>query len=98
MSAFHEYGLSVTQSFAIAVTRSIATVSPVAAAVMPFPSQRSEWNHMYQLGLLYGFSRQLILPLPSPTLYGANVLQVKVSFRRFATGFGPSIPLYPGHV
>ena len=75
MSLFHEYGLSVTQSFAIVVTRSIAAVSPVPAAVMPWPSQRSECSHMYQLGLLYGLSRQLMLPLPSPTSYGAKVLQ-----------------------
>jgi hypothetical protein len=67
-SAFQEYGLSTTQSCTIAVTCVRASVLPRPAAVMPCPSQRREWNHMYQLGLLYGFSFQLTLPLPFPTL------------------------------
>ena len=51
-SAFQEYGLSSTQSCTIVVTCARAFVSPWPAAVIPCPSQRSEWNHMYQLGLL----------------------------------------------
>ncbi len=34
---------------------------------------------MYQLGFLSGFTRQLMFPLPSPTLYGAVVPHVNVS-------------------
>src|SRR5690242_14787265 len=49
--AFQEYGLSFTQSRAIAVTWVSAALSPLLAAVMPWPIQRSECNHMYQLGL-----------------------------------------------
>jgi hypothetical protein len=65
------YGLSFTQSRAMVATRVSAVVSPWLPAMIPWPSHRSEWNHMYQLGFLYGLSRQLTLPLPLPTLYGA---------------------------
>ena len=47
---FQSYGLSLIQSWMIVVTRAIAFLSPALAASMPRPSQRSEWNHMYQLG------------------------------------------------
>ena len=41
MSDFHEYGLSTTQSWAIALTRFNARWSPFAPAVIPRPSQRA---------------------------------------------------------
>ncbi len=52
---------------------------------------------MYQLGLLYGLSFQLTLPVPSPTLYGARLLQMNVSFMTALSGTASSIVLKPGH-
>ncbi len=79
------------------MTRAIAVRSPAPAATMPWPSQRSEWNHMYQLTFLCGFSDQLMFPEPFPTLYGAYGAQVKMSWYRFAKVFGRSMPLKPWH-
>src|SRR4051794_11175978 len=93
---FHEYGLSRYQSYAIVFTRVIAVRSPLPAATIPCPSQRSEWNHMYQLGFLYGFAAQLMLPPPLPTLYAAYGPQANLSAYRFASGFVLSSPLNPG--
>ncbi len=98
MFAFHEYGLSRYQSYAIVLTRVSAVRSPLPAATIPWPSQRSEWNHMYQLAFLYGFDAQLMLPRPVPTLTTAYGPHWNLSLYRFVNGFVFSIPLNPGHV
>ncbi len=97
-SDFQSYGLSFTQSCTIAVTRAIAFLLPARAASMPIPSQRSECNHMYQLGWSYGFARQLMSPLPLPTWYAGCRLHWNVSSYSRDTGLAALIPLYPGQV
>ncbi|MEU4605686.1 hypothetical protein AB0F43_22110 [Kribbella sp. NPDC023972] len=64
---------------------------------MPWPRQRSECNHMYQLGLLYGSDRHRMLPEPSPTRYGGSSPHADVSRRNAGSGTFASIPLYPEH-
>src|SRR5215212_5859860 len=71
--------------------------SPRCPALMPLPSQRSECSHMYQLGFLYGSERQLMSPLPLPTLYGGSSPQENVSFISIDSGTLDSMPLKPGH-
>ena len=52
---------------------------------------------MYQLGFLYGSERQLMSPLPLPTLYGGSSPQENVSFISIGSGTFELMPLKPGH-
>src|SRR5882757_6851467 len=81
----------------IAIVCASTLRSPRCPASMPLPSQRNECSHMYQLGLWYGSERQLISPVPSPTLYGGSSPQEHVSFISIDTGTFESMPLKPGH-